>query len=382
MAIGVRACCGLIGVVIFVATCAAQAVPSLKFGDSWHVSIQHFPKETSKDGKLFATKAILYDMHVVVLGTEKIDGANCWRIELVIPEKIPVAGLPARQRIFVDAEDGWLRKVFNFRDGRSLYPDSFEKGRMTTSGAEGYPVEFLPRVDSFEAKSSKSPYTLTYTNAADTGKRTAILRVGDEKKLEIRQVWKEGENWWREYERYRDGRLELKATLVEKKTPTPAPKTEPKDKPPQPAPKKEPSAPPLNQNSDALARDPRLQSRVSLNLQNPTIQDLLNPMSTVSGVKLTADENVEASKPIFGTIAWGNYPVHMAMGQVAESPVIHGRWVKTDDGYRLLGWPKSKEPTPNEMALMKVLLAIFGGVSIILSAVVVVLWRRKRAPNT
>jgi len=214
---------------------------------------------------------------------------------------------------------------------------------------------------------------------ANNGKRIATLRIGEEKKLEIRQVWKEGESWWREYERYRDGRLELKATLVEKKTPTPAPKIEPKDKTPTPEPKKETPAVKKDMSGDALARDARLQSRVSLNLQNPTISDLLDPMSKATGLTLSADENVESSKPIYGTIAWGNYPVHMAMRQIAESPLIHGRWEKTENGYRLLGWPRQTVAvTPIVPKWMNAALLVLGGLNIVLIAAVVIMWRRTR----
>src|SRR5216684_2027461 len=201
---------------------SGQATLSWKTGDSWHISVELILKEPPEKPKISGTEKektpIIhqYDMHIVILGTEKVDGANCWKVDFLIAEKKPPAGLTGRYRVCVDAEDGWPRKAFSFRDYRNLPIDQFDKARCLTTVPVGYPMEIFPAAELRDAKGAKSSYTLKVTSSPETGVRTAILRTGDDNELEIRQKWKEGEKWWHEYERYRKGNLDLRAHVVPK----------------------------------------------------------------------------------------------------------------------------------------------------------------------
>jgi hypothetical protein len=326
----------------------AQPIPAWKLGDGWHICVEYFPSppkdkqadkalENDKHRKL-SPEIHRYDMHVVVLGTEKVDGANCLKIDFLIPSPVPPAGLTGRYRVCVDGDDGWPRKAFSFRDYRNLSIQQFGKARLLTVAPEGYPIEVLPLFEPTESDGPKSPFVLNLTNDKEKGTRTAILRAGEDNEVEIRQTWKEGEKWWQEYERYRRGRLDLRARIVPKliaKAPDPNPalkKEEPANRPTnaKPAP-----VTIVDHTKNPLRADPRLQVNVTINLREPNVQDVLSHFTKATGLSFTTEEDADISAVVFASINWVNTPVWSAMDHLAESSKIKGRWEKIDGGYRL-----------------------------------------------
>src|ERR1700722_9013477 len=113
-------------VILFVAcSLCAQTIPAWKVGDGWHVSVEMFPKPGTSEPKP-DQKPVRYDMHIVVLASQKVDGFDCWNVDFLIPDPKPPAGLTGRYRLCVDAADGWPRKAFRFRDYRNLSFEQFE----------------------------------------------------------------------------------------------------------------------------------------------------------------------------------------------------------------------------------------------------------------
>lgn len=110
---------------------------------------------------------------------------------------------------------------------------------------------------------------------------------------------------------------------------------------------KTPFPPFIDDTDDPLPDDPRLQVKLTINLQEPRIPDLLKLLQKATGVTLTA-ESVDTATPVYGSVNWSNTTAWSAMRSIAETPRVQGAWEKAADGYRLLG---KQTPTPVRAAV-------------------------------
>jgi len=103
----------------------------------------------------------------------------------------------------------------------------------------------------------------------------------------------------------------------------------------------------IDDTDDPLPDDPRLQVKLTINLQEPRIPDLLKLLQDATGVTLTA-ESVDTATPIYGSVNWSNTTAWSAMRSIAETPRVQGAWEKVADGYRLRGkHMPAAVPAPN-----------------------------------
>jgi hypothetical protein len=338
----------------------ADAVPPWKLGYLYRVKVEVPDRSEPKSGDPKSGEAKPdekfkeYILHAAIRGTEKINGHLCWKVEFGVSGKERLGG-SFRFRVSLDAKDGWPRKAFSFKDYRPMPIQQVGDARLLTVAPEGIPLDFLPLLGPMEAKSGDS--TLTVAREGDSLVQTVTLTRGMKKELVIRQEWKEGATWWDKYERYRDGQLDLRAWYVAEygtgKKPPVAQET-PKPPPQSPKPAVKPKAgktakqnyPPfVDIANDPLRNDPRLQVKVKMKLRNPRAHHILSRLEKATGLTFSADENVDAERPVFAALEWNTRACNV-MDSLARSPTIQGKWKKVEGGYQLIGKPRDKEAEP------------------------------------
>lgn len=309
----------------FVDQTCASAVTPWKLGDSWHLEVEVLSRQ-SKDKEISR-----YNMHVVVLGSERIEENGCTKFDFIIPEGQTPAGLTSRWRVSVDTLDGWPRQGYSFGDYREVPILVLGKSRVLKSHPEGFPIEFFPLVGPFEETAGNDRISLSQDKV--TGVRSAIIDSGESPEVEIRQTWKKGELWWRSYERFRNGKLELRASLV---IPVVSKNEEVESQPEVETEKELPSAPFVDRTNDPLTTDPRLQVKLSLNLVSPGPSNLLALLQEATRLSFSLDSSINPNKVVFSNVSWQNVPAWAVMHEIADSPSVQGRWESQAGGYRLV----------------------------------------------
>jgi hypothetical protein len=98
-----------------------------------------------------------------------------------------------------------------------------------------------------------------------------------------------------------------------------------------------------------LRADGKLQKRITQNLKQPTVQDVVHLLQTQTGLPLSV-KNVAKDKQAFGNLSLRNVPTWSLMDQLAKSPAVNGHWEKTDKGYVLVDTAAETPATRQETA--------------------------------
>ena len=300
-----------------------------KAGDGWEIEVVRW-----------ASKEKTQRFHVIILGTENWGKIPCWKISFL------VAGAGSQERSFVllNKFTAWPEKILQIR-GKDLIDVPLGKIQNTQLPLEppaGIPLDLFPLWGEPEMKRKQDGSSLVLERII-SGQRVSVdatIKFKSNKEYIVRQEWVAGEPWWRSYERHVDGEKVLAARLL----------SVPKEK--TPAEKKPIIASKKDLDWSGIKNDPRLQVRIVLDLKGPTVPDILKPLRETTGVPLAIDEsNVEQVKPAMGSLSLRNVPAWMVMDQVAQSKAVRGNWVKSKDGYRLVGTvTPSSRPSTSEVA--------------------------------
>jgi hypothetical protein len=311
-----------------------------------------------------------YIVRALVTGKSTIGGMDCWNLAFVHGERTPPE-LENSYSLSVAKETGWPLKIIhskqlkrvpenmlaasNFALGHAYnnlgivgvtpmlrsgyikpteqiaWLERFGGASFITAAPEGYPVEIFPLHELGQFSSSKSGATLTLRNEKKDGFIIveAVLTFGEKDRLLIRQKWIEGEKWWREYERYVDGRKDLYARQVMP-----------------PVVKAAPIVDPGKPDPLYLRRDPKLQVVVEIEERGAKLSVLLQRMNRATGLTLTLDANLVNHRPDLGFVQSSKqgYRAYDVMGIIERAQLENGRWLKTEQGYKLTG--VSKAPMP------------------------------------
>jgi hypothetical protein len=241
----------------------AQNPPAWKLAEMWSVNVEWASGADSLPEKPRSG----VEMSVVIMGMEP----NSYRVDFIVhPHKKPPGGQTLHYTLSVDAKNGWPRGACGMHDKRQLSLEEFGSFRMFTEFPPGYPIEVIPEVPpgQFEGKSGAR---LTLKDGAEPGQRIAVIRLQDGEEVEIRQTWPAGEKWWQTYERYRNGKLELRARLTSYK--------------PQPARPVMPNPALLDDHENPLWEDPRLRIKVKFKLTNPLVGDFMQQFEAAAGIR-------------------------------------------------------------------------------------------------
>jgi hypothetical protein len=135
-----------------------------------------------------------------------------------------------------------------------------------------------------------------------------------------------------------------------------------------------------------LKKDPRLQVKLTVKMDRPTLAVLLDEIERASGVTLVAPTEGNAEREVFGSVGWVNMPAWWTMKQVALAPAVKGHWVQEGGGYRLvcpLPPPVAADDAPTDLAPRAGVLfwvtAINGGLLTGLVAITLVVRHRRRS---
>jgi hypothetical protein len=86
-----------------------------------------------------------------------------------------------------------------------------------------------------------------------------------------------------------------------------------------------------------LQADQRLKVSLNMDLQEPTVQDVLDRLSQATGLSLTVDAAVDRNKSAFGSLSLRNVPAWVVMQDLAQSKAVAGEWEKREGTYHLVG---------------------------------------------
>jgi len=100
----------------------------------------------------------------------------------------------------------------------------------------------------------------------------------------------------------------------------------------------------VKKNADAeaaakmlLRSDVKLQAKMTVTEADAKLTDLLERLNKCTGLRLTLADNLKKHEPMIGSVQWKDSPAYLFMDLIAERGLDGGRWLKTDDGYRLEG---------------------------------------------
>jgi hypothetical protein len=111
-----------------------------------------------------------------------------------------------------------------------------------------------------------------------------------------------------------------------------------------PSPFVEPPATEQKQSPEAPARypdylraDPRLQVKITLNLGNPSLEELLGQLRQSTGVRLIVGHVLANHQPSFGHVHFVDAPAWEVLEFIAQRDLVGGEWDKIEGGYGLEG---------------------------------------------
>ena len=298
------------------------ALPSStwKLGDLWFFQVEQYARPAT-DKTYPSTPDTIearFGLRVLVVGRERLDNRSCCQLNLVIPQNEVPPGQKDHLGLFVERSAGWPRRL--------LGPPS--SAVLSTAGEVAFirghpryfPAEVFPPTDLAAVALDASGRTLAITNQL-TPKgsvvEATIVNNGKEE-LRIRQLWREGEPWWAEYERYVEGRKDLVARRVD-------------------APQKVSSPVPATESAKGLASDPALRVRISGRWANAPLTDILSHLAEKTGRRIELDPKLADRAPALGSMALANVPAWQVMDELATKNVGQGRWESVEGGYRLQG---------------------------------------------
>lgn len=328
--IGVTVCAMLADLPLPLSAGSKSDVPSAKWtpGKSWKLSVKTYPKEQpdkNTAGKSAqAAKEFLLYAHIS--GYRQVKSTKCWSLVFLHPDNGPNR-FADRYYIYVDPQ-GWTRKMLHIKYSKTpapnsktrkrtlvpLLPKKFGPGTLAAIAPPAFPLEIFPLTDfaQIDREGGKEAFAIRRKIDGKNILLEAVYKIGTAEKLVIRQKWLQGESWWREYERFVNGRKDLSARLVIRKP-----------------------APAAANGSSPLRRDPRLRVKMRVFANNLQLPELFDRVEKATGLKLTIDPKLKDHDPVLGSIQFKSAPACVVMEVMARRQLQEGRWLKTKDGYQL-----------------------------------------------
>ena len=300
-------------------------------GDIWKLKVEtHFPAQDKESAKPSVTR----ELKLLVLASEdlfietgdKKERVSCWKLEY-FPWKDGQETIGDGTFLSIDEKTGFPRNVARF-DGTPASVKSLGKFSLVIGAPGDLPLEFFPPVKSAEARTSSESLSVQGAFTKDETVITATYGAKERAKILVVEKWRTGEKWWREYEKYVDGRKVLSATRVLPDSYSP---------------------PRIKIKKDAwkadhryLRYDARLQPRVTVVENNPSIPELFRRMHESTGLEFEVDESLRQHSPKLGSLQLPEIRTFTVMEAIARNQLIDGHWEQTERGYRLMG--KSTAP--------------------------------------
>ncbi len=285
--------------------------------------VAEMPGSEVKDGE----KPKPYRLHVFVIGSEMIDGRDCWKAQIVPADQFQPE---AKHWLMIvwDKETGWPRKVNPVKT--NLEPKIQKVGDATfiVDGPAGLPIDMLPMVPPGEFKEGSASVKFKSTRFGDITVMELSYAVDGKEQFRVRQRWTDGQDWWRYYDKHVDGKLVLRARAFEAPhLDDPFTKVE-----------LEKTAP----NDFAMRLDKRLNAFVQIEPNNPPVPHIVERIKEATGLDIELSPELKNHDPLLGQFQGGpkGFLAWQLMEVLRSREIDNGRWEKTTTGYRLHGVSK------------------------------------------
>jgi len=302
-----------------------------KVGDSWELQVEAYARDQVGLQTPPSKPPARYSIIVRVAGSEKSDGLDYWQVDFS-PLDAALSEGKESHRVLIRQKDGWPCRIL--RQGESLGTlfDDIDGLPVITGAPLGLPAELFPLAKTASSKLGgfRLSLRLIKREHQDVQVQEAFVSRGDRHEVVVKQVWRKGEKFWREYERHYKGRLDLRAKVAASSIASLADGSSD------------------NHDGDivgadpfGLRTDPRLRKRMTVKLTSPNLPTILAHLERAAGVNMTSEESMASSTPIMGSVVWHNVQTYDIMTQIAQADSVQGRWEKVGDGYRLMAGPHS-----------------------------------------
>jgi hypothetical protein len=131
-------------------------------------------------------------------------------------------------------------------------------------------------------------------------------------------------------------------------------------------------------NQFPLRQDARLHPKMSVIGVDPKLAEFLERLHKSTKLSFTLADNLDYHDPKFGSVKLPNVPACIVMEWIAQKDLDDGRWIKTDDGYRLEGTSRALRLPPRTFPWGWAVAALVGGSLIATGGFVIY---RRRSPN-
>jgi hypothetical protein len=278
-----------------------------------------------------------FAMHVVVLWRDQSEELNSWRLLFAAHPNAP-KNLGPNHIVYVSKSSGWPRQVQLNAAGLPIQP-LVSVGGLTffDRAPRGFPVEVFPLRETNESlDNGRTAIRVAQTPEGDTTVWEATCRT-EGREVRVRQRWAAGEPWWRDYERFVNGRKDLSARRTA--IPKPAPSSQGKQSPKLPDP-----------GSRVLRADSRLQALVTVLADDPGLDTVLAKLQDATGLTFAVAPNLFSHVPSLGSVQMRNAPAWSVMDLLAQTQLRGGRWERVPGGYVLHGESAAVPPRPQPVA--------------------------------
>src|SRR5262245_1176579 len=181
--------------------------PGLQFADwrvgrSWNVVVE--PMAQPDPAR--------YRFGVHVGNPEQVDGVECWRVIFVPGDHMP-GEIPRHLALFVDKHQRWARRGFPLplTPTREFDIRTIDQATVVTNAPDDVPIELFPLAPARDFSSTAGLIKLESIRTENETFATLTYLVDSQQKLRVRQRWRDGDGWWRYYEKHVDGKLRLRA---------------------------------------------------------------------------------------------------------------------------------------------------------------------------
>jgi hypothetical protein len=312
---------------------AANASSFWKLGDIWTIHAEYFAPNEDTPVKMRLDASVANEAVVA--------GKPCRMIALICDGDLP-DGTDIVIHAYIDKATGWPAKIVELESPFQAKLIDFGGKRVIAEALEFFPAEMFIPTEAGEFTAGKHRLIITNEKSNGQTKVGIALSENNTELWRVEQVWKDGELFWRSYEKHIKGRLTLKAIGVlhqaAKRTDaekakiagikTFAEDIEEKNK--------------KIRDARPLLQDKRLHAIVHVEPERPSVAHVLRRLKEATGLDMEIDPELEKHVPDLGYISPSakGYPAWQLMEHLAKIEIENPRWEKTAAGYRLSGVSK------------------------------------------
>lgn len=207
-----------------------QAAPQWNVGDTWRVGAWHgqvFRPDKRPQTGTYKMKGRMVSVTFEVTGTETVGGTQCHVVKVTFPAE--ETGFQRLYQVYYATDTGKLIRVLDV----SVRPDGSTKNIATDYPADSQGPTFVDSVSSLvpldwpnlareNVVSPSNAVQATIPGTAQSPDGTVqpqdevmLTKSSGRNDAKVVQHWRQGETWWRDAKKYKNGQLVSEAVLLE-----------------------------------------------------------------------------------------------------------------------------------------------------------------------